>query len=372
MTEAATVDDREVAPMTSQEEGLPTQQEPSETALDSGKAGGARQSLVKVLKYTFTAVIFAAIVYYLVTNWGAVREAWNTLTWWALVLSTVAVIGGLGASSAAWRDAVRDLGNPVTFAASARVFMIGQLGKYVPGAVWVYLLQTELGKRAGVPRARAFLASMTAMAIGIVAALIVGVAALPMLLSAESDAGLSYVGAVRIGLYGMIVALPFALVAIVPRVLTFLVSTALRLMRRPPLESPLTWGGVLRVLGWSIVTWLCYGAHLWLLFDGQVGYGLTGYVRCLGTVAVAVAVAMFFPTPSGVGGREGLIVAILAPFVIAGDQAGIALGIAWASRMIFCVAEIVGAGLAALTDLPAMRERWRASRGAAKAGGLAS
>ncbi|MBT8227197.1 MAG: flippase-like domain-containing protein [Dactylosporangium sp.] len=355
MTDAATVDDQELASAGQAQPAVPAADPAEDAPVDApAERVGLRQRILKIAKLVFTVVIFVAIGYYLVTNWDAVRAAWETLTWTTMLLSTLAVLLGLAASSMAWRDAVRDIGNPVAFPAAARVFVIGQLGKYVPGTVWVYLLQTELGRRAGVPRARAFLASMTAMAIGIVAALIVGVAALPVLIT-SSDAGLSYVRPVRIGLLSMIVVLPFALIAIVPRVLTFLVSTALRVLRRPPLEAPLTWAGVLRILAWSIVTWLCYGAHLWLLFDGGVGDGLPAYLRCVGAVAVAVAVAMFFPTPSGVGGREGLLMATMAPFVIGNRQAEIAFGIAWASRMIFFVAELVGAGLAALTDLPG---RW--------------
>lgn len=312
---------------------------------------------MRLAKLAFTVVVLAALVYYLADNWGPVRAAWDSLTWHAMSLSALAVLLGLGASSMAWREAARDIGSDITFFASARVFMIGQLAKYVPGTVWVYLLQTELGRRAGVPRNRALLVSMMCMVIGIVAAVIIGVASLPVLI-VPATAGLPYVAPVRAGLLCLAVASPCALVVIIPRVLTSLIALLLRVTRRPPLEAPLTWGGVLRMLLWSTVTWLCYGTHLLLLFGTEVGAGPVAYLRCTGAIAVAVAVGMFFPTPSGVGGREGLLVAILAPVVAAGDPAGLAFGVAWASRMIFFVAEIVAAGMAALTDLH-WPDRWR-------------
>ena len=40
------------------------------------------------------------------------------------------------------------------------VFLVGQLGKYVPGSIWAYVLQMELGKRYGIARARVFAASL--------------------------------------------------------------------------------------------------------------------------------------------------------------------------------------------------------------------
>jgi glycosyltransferase 2 family protein len=317
-------------------------------------AGGVRQRIMQVLKLTVSVAVLAAVGYALVINWDKATGAWAKLTWPTVVLSGVAVLAGLVASSIGWRDAARDIGCPVALPAALRIFMIGQLAKYIPGTVWVYLLQTELGRRAGVPRARAFLASITAMAMGITAALVVGAAGLYSVITSPDTRPIHESG-IRVGIIVAIALLPVALVCIIPRVLTPLVSRALRLMRRPPLETPLTWSGVLRVLGWSIVTWLCYGVHLCLLVSANAHLGFSGVMWCIGASALAVTVGMFFPTPSGVGGREYVLYVIIAPLFPGGQALGIAMGTAFASRMIFTVAEVIGAGLAALTDLSGMR-----------------
>jgi uncharacterized membrane protein YbhN (UPF0104 family) len=325
----------------------------SQTAPASpSKRWGAGQ-FVKIL---LALLVVAAIVWYVVVNWSDIRDTWSRLTWSALLLSTLAAMAGMAASSAAWRDSARDIGCPVTFLASLRVFVIGQLGKYVPGSVWMYVLQTELGKRAGVPRARAFLASMIAMGVGITAALVVGVAAVPSLIN-PPDASSGYASTIRTVLIVMIVLFPIAITCTVPRVLTALVRLALRLLRRPPIEQPLTWAGVLRVLGWSLVTWLCFGAHLWLLVGADNAPFPSGYLRCMGSFAVALTVGMFVPTPGGIGAREILLVAGLTPFLAGGSSALDAAGIALASRAVFLVAELLGAALAALTDVGMLRKR---------------
>lgn len=317
---------------------------------------GMRARIIQVLKYVVTAVVLAAVVVALVQNWDKASGAWENLTWTAVLFAALAVLVGLVGSSAAWQDAVQDIGSPVTLPAALRVFMIGQLAKYIPGTVWVYLLQTELGRRAGVPRARAFLGSMTAMVVGIAAALIAGVAGLYPVITA-SDAQQRYTETVRMGIYLAVALLPVVLICLIPRVLTLIVSTALRLMRKPALDAPLTWGGVLRMLGWSLVTWISYGISLWLLIGSNADSGFSNLMWCIGACAIAVSLGMFFPTPSGVGGREAVLAALIAPILTGDDAFGVAIGIAFVSRAIFTVAEVIGAGLAALTDLRGVRRR---------------
>jgi uncharacterized membrane protein YbhN (UPF0104 family) len=67
----------------------------------------------------------------------------------------------------------------------------------------------------------------------------------------------------------------------------------------------------------------------------------------LGLTAGMVA----FLSPSGLGVREAIITAALLPYV----PAGVALGLALSSRMIFIAADLVAAGTAALSGLPAAR-----------------
>lgn len=329
-----------------------------------GAARPGRRRIGQILKIALTLLVVAAIAYFVVDQWDGIRDTWRKLTWTSLLLSTVAAMVGMAASSAGWRDAARDIGSPVGFLASARVFVIGQLGKYVPGSLWMYVLQTELGRRAGVPRARAFLASMIAMGTGITAALVVGVASGPSLLRTSGvDSG--DVARIRAGVYVMVALLPIALVCCVPAVLTALVRVALRVLRRPGLTSPLTWSGISRVLGWNLLTYLCFGAHLWFLVPDAT---IDGYPRCVGAFAVALVVGMFALTPGGAGVRELFLVVALAPFLAGGSaaQTAAATGIALASRVVFFVAELVGAGLAALTDADLTRRLRPGSRGRAE------
>jgi hypothetical protein len=74
-------------------------------------------------------------------------------------------------------------------------------------------------------------------------------------------------------------------------------------------------------------------------------HGFGGWLRCIGVIALALSVSVFVViAPSGIGVREFLITIALG-----GGQA--ALGIALASRLLFTVADIVAAGVAAAIGL---------------------
>jgi hypothetical protein len=212
-------------------------------------------------------------------------------------------------------------------------------------------MQMEFGRRAGLPRARAFLASLVAVGLGTTAALGVGTLALPALFDGAKAAE-DYGSSVRVALYMLVALVPIALICAIPQVLTRLINLLLRLLRRAPLTHTLTWGGVLQVVGWAAVAWVCFGVHLWLLANAQAAPGVKGLFTSIGAFALAMTVGMFAVfAPSGLGVREGVLMAALVPALSQPNAAGTALGIALASRMLFILADAVTAGGAALTAL---------------------
>ena len=42
----------------------------------------------------------------------------------------------------------------------------------------------------------------------------------------------------------------------------------MRVMRRHPLERPISWNGMLAATGWALVAWLGYGLSVWVLAVG--------------------------------------------------------------------------------------------------------
>lgn len=297
--------------------------------------------LLRPARVTIAVLIGAAISYAVVSEWDDVVEAVQALAWPSVVLAFVAVLVGMVTAVLAWRALLAEEGFPLLPWIAARIFFVGQLGKYLPGSVWSVVLQMELARGAGVPRARAFTTSLAWVGLSISSALAIGLVGLPVLASFDSPLG-----------WTLLVVLPVALVCTHPRILTMLVNTVLRVLRKAPLPRPFTWRGVGTAFGWLLVTWVFYGTHLWLLANALGAPGMDGFFRSLGGFALAMtAGALFFIAPTGAGIREGLIVAALAGVMTEGQ----ALGIAVVSRMIFTGADVLVAGVAALSAMRLLR-----------------
>ena len=310
----------------------------------TGAAPAARRSrtvLMNGLRAAVTLVLLGAVGYALVTQWTDVRTTVGSILPQSLAMALGAALLGIGANVLAGRDVLRGLGQPVSTPDAARFFLVGQLGKYLPGGVWAFLLQMELAKRAGVPRAIGFAGALITVGIATATSLVVGLLGLPALLA--------YGGIMP----WLVLALaPIAIVCALPPVLSRLLALVFRVLRRQRLTRQLGWSDTGRVALWSVTAWFLFGTHLALLAGGVTGPGLDGWVRSIGAFALAMTAGLIaVVAPSGIGVREGVMVAGLSVYM----PVGVALGLALTSRLIFTVADILAASVAALSGVRLLR-----------------
>ncbi|MFF0144682.1 hypothetical protein ATK36_3138 [Amycolatopsis sulphurea] len=294
----------------------------------------ARARVLDVARWVAILLVVGFAAKQLASNWS---EFWHTLSevaWQSSVLSLVALVAAIMVSTWGWQILVDHLGKPIGYARGAQICLVGSLGKYVPGSVWAYLLQMELGRKAGLARARIFTGSLIQLGVSVVSALVVSLLAAPAVFSNSPRA------------MWLFVLIPLGLALLHPRVLSWGTSLVLKLLRRAPLEEPLGWGVVVKTFGASTGAWALQGVHLWLLANSIGAPGLNGFVLCVGAMAVAMTVGTFaFILPSGVGVREVAQVAVLTA---SGLTVGQATAFAVASRVMFTVADLLTAGIAAV------------------------
>jgi hypothetical protein len=284
------------------------------------------------LRRLMVVAVVVGAAYYLVTRWEEVTATLATIPVYAAVLSMVAVSVGVVLGAFSWRVIVNDLGASVGHVRGSQIYLVSQLGKYVPGSVWAYLLQMELGKKVGIPRARMFVSTLVQVGVSVVAMLALGAIALPRLLEDTPEAAWLYA------------ALPLAVVALHPKVMTWGVNWALKVLRRPPLDHRLRWQTIGKTLGYSVLAYIFMGGHLWLLAAGSDSFDFSLLLICIGTIAIGMLAGMlFFVVPSGAGARDVLVALALTPAL--GGTAAAAFAVA--SRVMFTVAELGMAGVAA-------------------------
>ncbi|MFI6391743.1 YbhN family protein [Nonomuraea sp. NPDC050547] len=281
----------------------------------------ARRSVVKkVVRFGFLAIALGFGTWAVASQWDAVAAGFAKLSWPMVAASLVAVVAALLGAMLTWRTLLADLGSPLPFRSAAKVFFVGQLGKYIPGAVWPVIAQMEMGRDLGVPRSRSAAAFFLMMPIQLATGLLVTL------------------GTLGWDRYGwLLLALPVILVLLEPKVVNAVIGFGLRKLKREPLERPLTRRGMLTALGWALAGWAAYGVHLYFVAPQ------TGLVFAIGAFALSWCLGILtFVVPAGAGVREVAMVAVLSPVM----DRGSAIAVALVSRIVIIVGDLICAGIA--------------------------
>ena len=327
--------------------GDPDNNDPQNGRLPDDEAHGAsahRHPLVRrALQIGRVALILAVltgVVYAMISEWDGVVATFRRLGALEIIGAVLCVVVGLICGAKTWQQQLAAMGTKVKFTSAAQVNLVGQLGKYLGSGALAILLQAQLGKRFKIPRARALVALMIAVGISIVTALSLAVFIAARL--AEEYGNWLWITAVG----------PVALVMVYPPLLSWIANVVLKMMRRVPMTTPMLPRPVAASVGWAYASWFAFGLHLWLVSGAIAHQTLSGFISCIAAMALAMAAgSVAFILPGGIGVREAIIVAALAP--IASVQQ--ALAIALASRILFSFGELASAGSAALISWRSIR-----------------
>jgi hypothetical protein len=304
-----------------------------------------RAGIAAVLRWVAIVVVVGAAVWVLASNWDEALATARAVHPLSLGLSLLVLMAGSAAATMSWQVLLDGLGPPVGIPRGFQIYLVGLLGKYVPGSVWAYLLQMELGKRHGVSRPRVLAASLFAAGIGVVGSLVLGLAALPAISGVDRR------------LYWLYAIIPLGLAVLNPRVMTWMARLVFRLMRRPAPDVALRGRTVAAAFGCVLVAYVMFGLHLWLLANSLAQPTISTLALCIGASGLGMTAGLFaFFMPSGLGAREAVLGAALATVLSVGQASALAVG----SRIMFTVSDLALAGMAAgLAVLAARRTRSR-------------
>lgn len=304
-----------------------------------GRAAGLLGTLLTsgLFRLVALGVVIAFGVLAVSNQWSGVRDSLNELEPTALMASAAAGLGALGCALLVWRTLLADLGSRLTLLAAIRVFFVAQLTKYVPGSVWPVLAQMELGRDAGVPRPRSAAAFVLALLVANASGLFVACVTLPLLASVAAER-----------FRWLLLAAPVFLAVAHPGVLNPLLGVALRVTRREPMTTALSWRGTLTAYTWSLVGWVAAGLHVWFVTLAFAGTGRGGFLLAVGGFALAWCAGFWaFVFPAGVGIRDLALAAALTP--VLGEAA--ALAAALVSRLLLTLVDLLAGGFGFIATL---------------------
>lgn len=300
----------------------------------AGRPGGV---LKKWLVVTVQLALTVAVTWFIVDRVGLDFAALGSLdarTWIPAPLPFLAasalLVAAYFVSAAIWGLIVRDLGGPpIPSWEAVRMFMIANLGRYLPGKIWQIWGLAHLAKGRGVPGLTSTAAAVLGQGVSLVAAATVGMGA--FLAGPEAYRRWGLIGAVLMGTLLVLVS--------IPRVFARLVWLWCRLARteaRPELGSL---HGV-RWLGLYVLNWVMYAVAFWILVRSLGMQGGLVPVASAFAAAYVLGYAMIF-APAGLGPREGFLILFLTPHLGAAPSGVVAV----VSRLWTTVVELAPAGI---------------------------
>ncbi|GAA3591481.1 hypothetical protein GCM10022223_02520 [Kineosporia mesophila] len=283
-------------------------------------------------RVAFGLLLVALAVWAVFSRREEVADAVTQLSPGWLAFAALATVLNVALAGMVWRTLLADLGSRLRLPVAARIFFVGQLGKYLPGSVWPVVMQTELGRDHHVPRRRTATATVVSMLLSVLSALLVVLIAVPFAPEALPD-GFGW---------AVLLVVPLAVV-LHPAVMGRLVDRALRIVSKEGLPERTSGRGTVVSTLWAIGSWVGAGLQVWALSvplgaDANVSTALL----LIGGYALAWAVGfVVIIAPAGAGAREVALAAVLSTVL---DDHGKVVVVVLISRVLFTAVDLLAAG----------------------------
>lgn len=299
----------------------------------TGPTRSSRRALAlpTVAGLAIAAVCLYFVVRTLVDQWDEVSDhvADANLGW--LAVGFVLACAAMTWIAWCWDDVMCVLGHRPGRRKAVAWYYAGELGKYVPGGIWTIIGRAELARRGGIARSRAYpsvLLSLVALytAGGAMVAVLVP---LDLAQQSESKAALA-----------LLLVLPAGVLGLHPKVLTWGRDLVSKVTKRE-LDLPIPpWRDSLVLVARYLPTWGLVWGSTWavtLAFADDADLLSIGAATMLSWVGGFVIVLV----PAGAGVREAIFVAA------SGLSGGLAATVAITTRMLFLLADLLGAAVTA-------------------------
>jgi uncharacterized membrane protein YbhN (UPF0104 family) len=261
---------------------------------------------LKILQWAIIAAIFCFLGKMVWDHWNQVKGASFTLGVFPLILSTLIFAFSYFIQIWAWYLITLKLRIAISFRETLESWFYSQLGKYLPGKVWLLLSRFYFYESKGKSK------KAISIALYFETVTIIGAACLiflAVLIFHNEKWPISPWG--QSGWLLPLLLLGF--VSLHPRVLQKILNWVLFRFKREPLSLSISYSDILWILFVCIISWIVGGVGFYFFVDSvypvapQYILFLTGALAISSTLGL---IAIF--APSGLGVREGALVYILS------------------------------------------------------------
>jgi uncharacterized membrane protein YbhN (UPF0104 family) len=301
----------------------------------------AGRSAWKSIQLALTLAVVGFAGWYLWKQWSAATDngyRFDFQVGW-LAAASVVILATFAVLIETWRRVLRQLGSQLSFGTAARIWMVSNLGKYVPGRIWALTTMAMMAGEHGVPVGVVGASSVVIMAANVATGF-----AVVLLMSAGTvqrlAGGLAAIVAAMVGLFVLLFAAPY--------IATHWNRFAAR-FHKAQLTVSIPPAAIAVAIVGTTVSWFAYGFAFMLFVHSIIGSSAAPYSAFVTANAASYLVGyLMIIAPAGIGFREVALVTLLPALKIAtGPQAAV---ITIASRIWLTLLEIVPSLVALATQ----------------------
>lgn len=286
---------------------------------------------MKLLKKILTVIVVAVIFYFLIVNliqnWQRIPFGSLRLNAANLAISFIFLFVNFGIFVQGWRALIDRLGYKISFGNALWIISSSQIAKYVPGGIWFAVGRVYLGRSEKIKE------EVVAFSVVVETGLTFLAGILLVLLS------FSTIGREAIGnLLFIVPAFFLFLIALYPPFLNRLTNTALRIIKRPPIDLNIPYSSILLLSVYFLGLWIAQVMGFYFLINAIYPLPMS---KIFDLTAVYILswmtgfVVIF--APGGLGVREGMMTLLLSSIL----PGPLAIAISFIARVWITLFEVV-------------------------------
>jgi len=266
----------------------------------------ARTRYFRILQWAVVVAIFVFLGKMVWDHWNQVKEASFTFEVFPLLSSTLIFAFSYFIQIWAWYLITLKLKIALSPSETLKSWFYSQLGKYLPGKIWLLLGRIYYYESRGKSRKFITVALYFEMVTIIVSGGLLFLAGLILFKEMESV----YSGKTFWGLLALFI---MAFVCLHPRLLERIINWTLAQFKRDPVSLSISYSDVLWILFVCIVSWVIGGIGFYLFVDSICPVSPEYILFLTGALAISSTLGvMAIFAPSGLGVREGALVYLLS------------------------------------------------------------
>ena len=260
----------------------------------------------RALQVIIIAIVFFFLARILYRDWNKISTYDWDVNYYLLVFSFILMVVSSIVIGLGWNLILRLLGAVVGYRKALKIYLLTELGKYIPGKIWTMVGKVYLLEKEGVDGVKAATSVGVRLAIHVVSGLLIFLVSLLFWTPAES---------VR-RVYFLFFLLPLGLLFLHPSVFGRTLNFALKRLKRDSIKFTLKYEHIILLIFFWCGWWVLTGISIYFLIVSIYPLSSTLLPAIIGICAITWLAGFFsFIVPAGLGIIEGMVVLLLSLYL---------------------------------------------------------